>query len=263
MRRWIGVFGLVAAVALAGCSSDLESRNDQLSRENSDLVTQIDEARTRNAQEIAKSEALSGQISAMDRENKKLLAERNEAARIAEEYKRRSESAAQAPAPVAPAATSSRDAATELANSLREPGVETRVDANGNVEVRLSGDVTFALGSDALSESGKKTLRTLAPKLTGKFAPYMIRVEGHTDNTPVVHTKAKFGDNLGLSTARANSVTRFLQDEMRIEPSRLMSAGRGDQQPIADNKTPQGRAKNRRVEIIVFIPRESVTAEAK
>lgn len=64
-------------------------------------------------------------------------------------------------------------------------------------------------------------------------------------------TKAKFGDNLGLSTARANSVTRFMQDDLKIDPRRLISAGRGEQEPIADNKSASGRAKNRRVEIVV------------
>lgn len=268
MRRWIGAFGLLAAVALAGCSSDLEARNDQLSRENADLVTQLDEARTRTAQEIARSEALNGQVSGMDRENKKLLAERNQAAQAAQAHKEEADRlramASAAPAPAAaPSAADSRGRAEEIAGTLSREGFDAKVNANGDVEILLSGDVTFGSGMDTLSESGKKSLRALAPKLSGKFAPYMIRVEGHTDNVPLKVTKAKYGDNLGLSTARANSVTRFLQDEMRIDAGRLMSAGRGEQKPIADNTTEKGRARNRRVEIVVFIPRESVAAEAK
>ena len=249
-RRWIGLMGVLAAFTLAGCASDWQERYEQSQRENLDLVQQMEEIRGSQATDAAKAEGYAAQLKAMEREQAKLLEERNLAARSAEEWKRRAESG---PTSAAPAPSNAPKQATDLANRMQEtyPG-RVVVTPEGNVEITLASDLTFSSGSDVLNEGAKKALRQLAAQLNGEFAPYMIRVEGHTDNEPVVRTKAKFQDNLGLSTARANSVARYMKDDLRIDPSRIMTSGRGEQEPIADNKSAAGKAKNRRVEIVVF-----------
>jgi len=78
----------------------------------------------------------------------------------------------------------------------------------------------------------------------------IIRVEGHTDNVAIKPPLLeKFPSNWELSTARATNVVRFLQDKVGIEPVRLEAIGMSEYHPVATNKTPAGRSKNRRIEI--------------
>lgn len=249
-RWWTLALCVFAATPLGGCASDWQERYEQSQRENLDLAQQMEAMRTQQAQEAARAEAAGAQVASLERENAKLLEERNLAAKTAAEWRAKAEQ----PVANAPRAAAGPVGESELSRKvadLKSGGYDVVLNANGDIEITLSSDVTFGSGSDVLAESGKKSLRALAPKLNGEFAQYMIRVEGHTDNEPLKVTKQKYGDNLGLSTARANSVTRFLQDEMKIDARRLISAGRGEQEPIADNKTAAGKAKNRRVEIVV------------
>ncbi|HHW18203.1 MAG TPA: OmpA family protein, partial [Firmicutes bacterium] len=79
-----------------------------------------------------------------------------------------------------------------------------------------------------------------------------IRVEGHTDNWPI--STDKFPSNWELSTARATNVVRFLIEEAGIQPERLQAAGYGEYHPIDSNDTPEGRQRNRRVDVILMRP---------
>src|SRR5206468_3374960 len=110
----------------------------------------------------------------------------------------------------------------------RQAGRQRKARQDGNIEITLQSDVTFGAGAADLSDAGKKSLKSITPLLKGKFAPYQIRVEGHTDSTPLVHTKGKYHDNFGLGSARSLSVVRFMESDMGIEPTRLMSASRGE-----------------------------------
>jgi chemotaxis protein MotB len=84
-----------------------------------------------------------------------------------------------------------------------------------------------------------------------------VRVEGNTDNVPIKNSQ--YEDNLALSSDRASNVVRLLQTESHITPARLSSTGYGENRPIADNKTEAGRAKNRRVDIVVIDSKYSAT----
>ena len=262
-RRWIGVLGMLAAMSLAGCASDWQERYEQSQRENLDLVQQMEQVRSSQAEAAAKAESATGQIDALKREQEKLIQERNEAARVAENWKAEAEKRpTTTPTAVAPNPTD--DVSSKVAAIKRDnPNSIVTVTPDGNIEITLPSDVTFASGSDSITDGAKKSLRGLSSKLNGDFGPYMIRVEGHTDAEPLKRTVGKYTDNLGLGAARANSVTRFMRDEMQIDAKRLMSASRGEQEPVADNKSLAGRAKNRRVEIVVVIPRDAASAMAR
>jgi type VI secretion system protein ImpK len=84
-----------------------------------------------------------------------------------------------------------------------------------------------------------------------------IKVVGHTDNTPISSGNVRFPSNYALSVERAKSVANLLKVGL-AKPDRLQTDGKGETSPIADNKTPEGKAKNRRVEIL--IPREETVA---
>ena len=77
-----------------------------------------------------------------------------------------------------------------------------------------------------------------------------MEIEGHTDNVPI--SGGRFASNSELSSARALSVFNYLIDTTSLNPAYLKHAGRGEYVPIADNSTPEGRAKNRRVEIRIY-----------
>jgi chemotaxis protein MotB len=126
-----------------------------------------------------------------------------------------------------------------------ELSVEIR---NGKVYVSLSDKLLFKSGSAAIEEKGIEAIKVLANVLN-KNSDIDILVEGHTDNVPI--KTALYKDNWDLSVARSLSIVRILTDEYKILPTRLTASGRGEFSPKASNATPEGRASNRRTEIIL------------
>jgi type VI secretion system peptidoglycan-associated protein len=116
------------------------------------------------------------------------------------------------------------------------------------LSVDLAEQIFFDSGSATLKEGGKDVLKTVGGALKG-YENKIIRVVGHTDNVPVL--KSPFPSNWELSVARATTVVRFLQ-EVGVAPERMIAAGRGEYYPVAPNDTPEGRQKNRRIEIMLI-----------
>jgi len=108
----------------------------------------------------------------------------------------------------------------------------------------------FASGSASLKQSGQDVLHKVSDAISG-YPAKIIRVVGHTDSV-ALNKNARFASNWDLSVMRATNVVRFLQDQCHIAPERLIAAGRGPYQPVADNSTPEGRQKNRRIEIMLI-----------
>jgi chemotaxis protein MotB len=106
----------------------------------------------------------------------------------------------------------------------------------------------FDSGSGTLRASALPTLDRIATLLAVRT--YRLRVEGHTDNVPI-HT-AQISSNWELSTARATELVRLLIVRYRFDPKRLAAAGYAEYHPIASNETEQGRALNRRVDIVIL-----------
>jgi chemotaxis protein MotB len=119
---------------------------------------------------------------------------------------------------------------------------------NGKVYVSMSDKLLFKSGSAAVESKGIEALKVLADVLN-KNTDIDILVEGHTDNIPI--KTALFKDNWDLSVIRATSITRTLTDDYKVATTRVTASGKGDVFPKADNATPEGRAKNRRTEIIL------------
>ncbi len=146
-----------------------------------------------------------------------------------------------------------------LVAELKEvPGV--LVDAKGGMQFVVS----FALGGVELSAETRQSLEKVAKALANWKSGH-IYLDGHGDNVPVAQpeTKKLYVDNLGLSLARAAAVARFLV-EGGVESERLIVRGFGSTQPVASNDDPEGRAKNRRVEVrLVPAGGEGVPPEVK
>ena len=118
------------------------------------------------------------------------------------------------------------------------------------LKVTLVNEVLFAEGGWTLHAKGEATLAKIAPTLASLQGQQIV-VEGYTDNVPIgPELKARFPSNLELSSARADAVVRFLVS--KGVPQNIISAqGFGESRPVASNDTPQGRSKNRRVEIVI------------
>ena len=119
---------------------------------------------------------------------------------------------------------------------------------NGRVYISMQESLLFPSGSAVVNPKGKDALSKVAAVLNTN-SDVNIDVEGHTDNQPI-HT-VKYPDNWALSTARATSIAHVLIDEYKVTPGKLIASGRSYYAPIADNSTAEGRAQNRRTEIIL------------
>jgi len=128
-----------------------------------------------------------------------------------------------------------------------------------DVQINVEKGVVYVSISDKLLyESGSYDITNRAKEVLGKVAKVVkdnegieIMVEGHTDDKSVKES-APYEDNWDLSTLRATAVVRMLQNEFNVDPSRMVAAGRGEYQPLADNESAEGRAKNRRTRIAVL-----------
>ena len=118
---------------------------------------------------------------------------------------------------------------------------------NGKVYVSLSEKFLFPSGSAVVNDSGKIALSKLATVLISN-PDISVDIEGHTDSIPI---RGKFEDNWALSTARASSVVRILVNDYKVDPTRVIASGHAWYDPVDTNSTPEGRARNRRTEIIL------------
>lgn len=125
-----------------------------------------------------------------------------------------------------------------------ELSVEMR---DGKVYVSMSDKLLFKSGSDAVEPKGVEALQKIA-EVMKKNLDIDMAIEGHTDSIPIKTNR--FKDNWDLSVARSVSVVRLLQ-KSGVDPERVTAAGKGEYSPIGDNKTKEGRAKNRRTEIVL------------
>jgi chemotaxis protein MotB len=119
---------------------------------------------------------------------------------------------------------------------------------DGKVYVSMSDKLLFKSGSNAVEPKGVEALKALADVLN-KNPDIQILVEGHTDNVPI--KTAVYKDNWDLSVARATSITRMLNEKYGVAATRMTASGRGEYFPKASNDTAEGKAKNRRTEIIL------------
>jgi chemotaxis protein MotB len=144
-----------------------------------------------------------------------------------------------------------------LAPLVKEGQVRITEGALG-ITVDINASVLFASGDATLGSGAVSALTAMAKILAPTDFP--ITVEGHTDNTPI--STPQFPSNWELSGARASSVVRLFVDN-GVDPRRLTATGYADQRPIADNATPEGRARNRRVAITIESKTPDVGVEVK
>ncbi len=120
----------------------------------------------------------------------------------------------------------------------------------GKLKVTMVDQILFPEGGWEVGRKGEETLDKVIPTFK-TLKGQRIEIEGFTDNVPIgPELKKRFPSNWELSTARATDVVRYLVSK-GVSPSLLSASGFGDTRPVASNDTAQGRAKNRRIEVII------------
>ena len=124
----------------------------------------------------------------------------------------------------------------------------TVTEKNGKIYVAMSDKLLFESGSAQVNKQGKEALGKLAEVLK-KQHDIDVFIEGHTDNKPI--KTVQFKDNWALSVVRATSVVRILTKDYGVNPLQILPCGRGEFMPVDNNESVEGRAHNRRTEIIM------------
>ncbi len=145
-----------------------------------------------------------------------------------------------------------REAKSMLEQKLRREIGDERVKlemADRGLVITFVAEVLFDSGKSQIKSEGKEILQKIANVLKKETPDNEIGIEGHTDNEPIKHSG--FKSNWELSTARATEVLHYLVDNGKLNPEKLSATGYGEFRPVTNNDTPEGRQKNRRVEIII------------
>jgi chemotaxis protein MotB len=205
---------------------------------------QVQECNSRNAALTKNNEQLNSQVESLSNQNKQAASEfaqyRQQCENLQAKYKR------------------ANDALTTQENILKQ--IEEKLETaladlkdrglsvnykRGLLFVSMEDQMLFKSGSSKLDKNGTEALAKIS-SVMNDYPDVKVIVVGNTDDKMF-----KTGtDNWTLSTERANSVVRSLRDAYKVDPARLTSAGRGRFNPVADNSTEEGRAKNRRIDIV-------------
>ena len=231
MASTVLLFSCGASKKLQTQVDDLQSKNSQLTSQNSQLTSQVSD--------------LQKQVNDLTSQNKTIVDQFNS-------YKSSCEADRQQLKAVNATLNEFVDNVTELQKKIEEAeknfedkGFEV-YSKDGIVYVDMQDKLLYGSGSSKLSKDGKEVLGNLATVLND-YPKLKVIVVGNTDT---VHVKG-VADNWSLSTERANGVVRVLSKDYSIDPARLTAAGKSKFNPIADNSTAEGRAKNRRTEIVL------------
>jgi chemotaxis protein MotB len=200
-------------------AANAKATNDSLMRKNSELQSQLNDA-------ISSNKMLTGERDRYQKESDSARKELEGYSSAVNEYMTQMDEVEK----------KLKDKMADYAE--RGANVEYK---NGMVYLTLDDNLLFRSGSSRISKDGETVLGTYA-SILNEYPKMNVIVVGHTDD--------RGGDNWALSTNRANTVVRALKDN-KIDPARFTAAGQGEYNPVADNSTAEGRAQNRRTELIL------------
>jgi outer membrane protein OmpA-like peptidoglycan-associated protein len=213
------------------------------------IKQEADEAQAKNAEQDKTIASQGTEIQELDRD----LSHTKEQLKDTDNKATQAGEAARAADQKAAGAQQSADGAQQAANGAKtfaEQGIDRlgrTMDAMNKYQMAKSETVLFAVNRDALSDESKQQLEELAKQASG-MERYVIEIQGFTDHTGA----ASYNDM--LSSRRAEAVARYLATEYKIPVRNITMLGEGFAEPVADNKTRDGRKQNRRVEVKLWVP---------
>ena len=146
----------------------------------------------------------------------------------------------------------SEEMAQQIEQMLKEKQIETQAEVDVNaqfVRITLNGALLFDSAQSQIREDALPLVDKLSMILEN-YDSNQIEIEGHTDNVPI--SNGKYENNDVLSAYRAFAVKDYVLEHTALEPGKIYAAGCGEYNPVADNSTAEGRARNRRVEIKIY-----------
>lgn len=150
--------------------------------------------------------------------------------------------------------------AKEIKEYLAKEGIDKEIIISYNsnyVKMTIEGEVLFDIGKAELKQEARPIINSISNMILEKnYKKYGIQIDGHTDNWDI--NTVQFPSNWYLSAARAIAVGDILIKQYNFNPDSIACTGYGEFNPIADNETPEGRAKNRRVEIKLIVETEEI-----
>ena len=241
---------------------DYDSATEDKNRWEADYKALVNEHKNLNDSYNALESNSSAAIAANSKKNRELLAKleakeqalASENARLEQlkkELETRSNRVAELESVIAAkdaAMTSLKNAISNALTDFEGKGL-TIEQRNGKVYVSMENKLLFNSGSWAVGLEGKKAVKQLGSVL-GDNPEIAVLIEGHTDNAPYSGS-GQIKGNWDLSTKRATAIVDILRENNNINPENLTAAGRGEFAPIASNNTTEGKAKNRRIEVIL------------
>ncbi|MCB9620817.1 MAG: OmpA family protein [Sandaracinus sp.] len=225
-----------ANARIAELQGELGTANER----NGELEQRIGEVESQNGELANRLRALGQTVEGLEGQRSELQGELNETQRALEELRER-ERQAQA------RLETFRNLLNRFRSMIESGRLRVRIVRNRMV-VELPEGILFDSGRAELKESGQATLSEVGQVLQ-QVGEREFQIAGHTDNVPLGR-RARFGDNWELSAARAVNVARYLT-EQGVPANRISAAGYADTQPVSSNETPEGRAQNRRIEIVL------------
>jgi chemotaxis protein MotB len=227
---------LLFVLALAGgaaASWFLWTRLDRALGENMTAVAALETARNDNAE-------LAQRLQAIEAEKADLLALRNE---LSVQVQAKEEELAKLQGTY-------QDLETKMKEEIAKGDVRLS-QAGGRIKVDLVDRILFDVGDASVTERGAEVLSRVGAVLAA-VEDKKIQVSGHTDDLPISERLAdRYPTNWELASARASNVVRFLEEKAKVPGRRLVAAAYGPWEPISSNKTGSGRARNRRIEIVL------------
>jgi chemotaxis protein MotB len=222
-------------------------------------AARLQSATTGSSNAEARLKELSGKLETIEAERASLLAAKEE---LSKNVQSRDEELAKL-----------KGTYDELQDKLKsdiKSGDVSLTQSGGKLRVDLVDKVLFNSGEAQVSKRGETVLGKVGAILAA-IPDKQIQVSGHTDQQPIGEKRsAQFSSNWELSVARATNVVRFLQEKANVPGERLVASGYGEFHPVASNKTSSGRARNRRIEILLtpsldpkLIAKSKLKAEAK
>ena len=190
-------------------------------------------------------------LAQLDAKETALAAENDRLLKLEADMQERSQRIAELEALIAPKDQAMRDLKDAISNALTafEGKGLTVEQRNGKVYVSMENKLLFKSGSWAIGVDGRTAIEQLGTVLADN-PEIAVLIEGHTDNDPF-SSGGQIANNWDLSTKRATAIVQILNENDAINPESLTAAGRGEFAPIATNETNEGKARNRRIEVVL------------
>ncbi|NMO22152.1 flagellar motor protein MotB [Pyxidicoccus fallax] len=248
-RSWVPWLVTALVVLLAGGVLFLANRGSQQAQALAEQSRQAaEEAANRARDAEAARKQLEEKLAAAEAERAKLSTEKEQ---LSTEKEQLSQTVQEQEAELAKLKATYDDLQDKMKAEIANGAIRLSQDA-GRIQVDLVDKVLFDSGDASISTRGQEVLTRLGGVLS-KVEDKHIQVSGHTDDSPPSQKlQGTFPTNWELSVARAVNVVRFLQEKGGVPARRLVAAGYGEMRPISPNATPQGRARNRRIEVLLM-----------